>query len=401
MVYSPVDLLNYYVQTFFKRGVFGMKAYDVYDKAPFILRGRFLLSTVNDKVIEDLFLLAEQKEASLWESRGALITACWLSGLLKKRRFLPKIIQTIEEKDEAAFYSPAWLGALFLYDDEAFIAPIQHFIDKHFQATKSYRYHKSYYQAMYCLQLWDKQKHSNYAQKYAPFFPRASAHSKTLLRFLEVSKILQANIPFEHSATLQTGLKTLLTETTPLSAYFDGLLVQPKIRSYAEGMHRLQHFDLYCEQFKQKYQEKTAQVVAPSEFLLDHPYDKIKRSTHQFEHAVRTYLHAYRSQVYPIELKKAALLAQDSIDILAGLEIDLDYQLPTEIIDLCYQKLLKLVPKSYFLYEAYALALLMRGNRHDQRAKTLHENAQQIKAKYEWVEEDDCLWWGRYVQVKN
>ncbi|OJJ17620.1 hypothetical protein BKI52_27550 [marine bacterium AO1-C] len=401
MGYYPGDLFNHYVQAFFKRGVFGMKAYDVYDKMPFILRGRYLLSTVNDKVIEDLFLLAEQKEASLWESRGTLITACWLSGLLKKRCFLPKIIQVIKEKDEAVFYSSAWLGALFLYDDEALITPIQHFIDKHFQATKSYRYHKSYYQAMYCLQLWDKQKHSNYAQKYAPFFPSASAHSKTLLRFLEVSKILRANITFDHSATLQTGLKTLLAETTTLSAYFDGLLVQPKIRSYAEGMHRQQHFDLYCMQFKQKYQEKTAQVVAPSEFLLDHPYDKIKRSTHQFEHAVRTYLHTYRSQIYPIELKKAALLAQDSIDILAGLEIDLAYQLPIEIIDICYQKLLQVLPHSFYLYEAYALALLMRGNQHDKRAKALYKNAQQIRAKYEWIEEDDYLWWGRYVQVKN
>lgn len=390
--YTP-DLVTAYLTVFCRRHLFGLKIFthEDYEWKYFILRARFLLATIPDEHIEALFKLSKQdvtKNPWAHHQREALVTACWVCGLLKKRQFLPQIKEAILTANDHIFFSPAWLSALALYEDESLIPTIQAYIDQNIEPHAWYR--NAAHQAIEVLRLWDGQNQTHYAKAYQQY--QVDRHSKKQWKnVLRVSEIIRANIDFTHSWELQKKLKILLEETTTPADYCHGFLTSPTVRTYAEGQQA--HASWWWNLEKKK-----------ALYLAGKPFEDIdkkkkrrnskalmSRKSHRFENFVRQYIQRPQRAAYLPELTKEAWLAQDPIDILAALEIDIAYGLPIEIIEICYQKLFELLPHSAFLYESYALALLMRGNTHDQQAAKLYEKAQTIKAKYKWGE---SVWGG-------
>lgn len=399
--YYPVDLVRTYVKNFCRYGLFGLKvSSNYYGGHDFIIRSRFLLTTVTDEHMKDLFAVGKQQIDSKWYGWGyqpeALVAACWVAGLLKKRYFLPQIKEVILTANDNIFFSPAWLSALFLYDDADIIPTIKEYIDKYISPDKHYSYHTAYLQAIYCLELWDEQHQTNHAKAYQQYATDINKkHKKYIRQLLIVSKLIRANITFSESMELQTQLKTLLDETTTPEEFFDGLLMPPTIRSYSQGLQEQPSYEIRRAFLKKNYPQNMPLTL--KEFPDQWQWEILKpilfsRKTYQFENATRHYIQNPNQRAYAPEIKKAALLAHDPVDILAAIEIDITYQLPVSVIEICYEKLFQLLPHSVFLYESYALALLMRGNTTDKKAKELYNKAQKIKAKYEWNTSVDDWW---------
>lgn len=393
--YTP-DLVNTYLTVFCRFGLFGLKIFthEDYEWKYFILRARFLLATIPDEHIEALFKLNKQdatKNPWAHHQREALVTACWVSGLLKKRQFLPQIKEAILTANDHIFFSPAWLPALALYQEESLIPTIQTYIDQNIEPHAWYR--NAAHQAIEVLRLWDRQHQTNYAKAYQQY--QVDKHSKKQWRnVLKVSEIIRANIDFTHSWELQQKLKVLLEETTTPTNYCHGFLTSPTIRTYAEGQQAHASWWWHLEKKKALYWAGKPINGFDKKKKQRNSNALMTRKSHRFENFVRQYIQNPQRAAYLPELTKEALLVQDLIDILAALEIDIAYGLPTEVIEICYQKLFKLLPNSAFLYESYALALLMRGNTYDQKAAKLYEKAQAIKAKYIWEESV----WGGWVR---
>lgn len=388
------DLYETYVQVFFSRYLFGPKGRDcVFNEtlSDFTIRGHYLLSKVTNAHIESMFqatrFIYSQKYWAFAVPEAFDAVAAWLAGLLKQRYFLPAILRFIHNKGNF-YYAHAWFGALFLFDDPSLA---QHYVDFLKNNPDSNNKHIGLVEA--CLALWDVKYGTNH-QEYIQTNGWQGRSRQYLRRFLRASEIFRANIDFQKAHQLQNGLTQLLQDTVSPQQYAHSLIYPFTIRRHYDETTALKQYDHYIDQYR------TSGKFVKTPPLTDTAPTKIYRTTHQFENEVRAYLQNPNRQAYFPEINKAAWVAYDAIDILAGLEIDLDYQLPAEIVDLCYQKLLEILPRSFYLYEAYAIALLMRGNQHDAKAKTLYEKAQQIKAKYQWVEKDDGIRWGRYVKVK-
>lgn len=390
--YYPPDLINAYLSVFCRRHLFGLKVYSHEDQYwdYFILRIRYVLATIPDEHIEALFKFSKQDVATnpwAYYQREALLTACWVSGLLKKRQFLPQIKEAILTANDHIFFSPAWLSALFLYEDESLVATLQAYIDQNIKPQAWYR--NASYQAVEVLRLWDQQHQTNYAKAYDQY--QIDRQSKRQLRnVLRVSEIIRANIDFTQSWELQKKLKVLLEETSAPAYYCHGLLTPPRIRAYAEGLQA--HTSWWWG-----FEKKKALYLAgkPTEMIVQKKFDDsqglMKRTSHRFENFVRQYIQNPQRAAYLPELTKEAWLAQDPIDLLAAIEIDLSYCIPTTVIEICYQKLFEVLPPSIALHESYALALLMRGNSHDQKAAALYDKAQAMKSKYVW---NEVVWGG-------
>ncbi|EAY30456.1 hypothetical protein [Microscilla marina] len=392
--YYPPDLINAYLSVFFRRHLFGLKVFSHYDQHwdYFILRTRYVLAAIPDEHIEALFKFSKQDvTTNLWApyQREALLTACWVAGLLKKRQFLPQVKEAILTANDHIFFSPAWLSALFLYNDESLIPTLQTYINQYIE-PQYYNYRNAATQAVYALRLWDNQHQTNYAKAYSQYDMHLRIKTN-LDQVLRVSEIIRANIDFTYSWQLQQRLKTLLDETTTPSDYCHGLLTSPIIRTYAEGQQA--HVSWWWNLEKRKAQYLTGQTadIPDKESLEHHPQALVFRTSHRFESFVRQYIQRPQRAAYLPELIKETLLSQDPIDLLAALEIDITYCLPREVIEICYQKLFEYLPHSIALYESYALALLMRGNSHDQKAAVMYEKAQAMKAKYIW---DESAWGG-------
>jgi len=388
------DLYQTYVQVLFSRYLFGPKGQSHFFNDTlenFTVRGRYLLSQVTSAQLESMFQATGFiYHKTYWITpvpESFVAVASWLAGLLKQDYFIPHITQLIREGG-TFYYAHAWFGALFLFDDPGLS---KHYVDFLEKQNDSSNQHTS--MAMSCLQLWDAKYGTNH-QSYIQNHPWQRRSTQYLKRFLQASNVLTAGIAFQKAHQLQEALTQLIQETATLEHYAHSFFYPPVIGRYYDEVTVLKQYNYYMDQYR------TAGKFSKTPPLTETKPLKIHRTTYQFENEVRAYLQNPHRQAYFPEIKKAALLAQDMIDVLAGLEIDIYYLLPPEIIEICYQKLLTVLPHSYFLFEAYALALLMRGNQHDQTAKALYEKAQQIKAKYEWVE-DYNIWWDRYVQVRN
>ncbi|WP_299461599.1 hypothetical protein [uncultured Microscilla sp.] len=386
--YHIPDLVSAYLTVFCRKHLFGLKIFtqDDYAWKDFVLRTRFLLSTIPDEHIEALFKFSKQASINPWthHQREALLTACWVAGLLKKRQFLPQVKDAILTANDHIFFSPAWLSALALYGDESLIPTLQVYINQN-APTKYYNYSNAATQAVYALRLWDNQHQTNYAKAYSQYDMHLRIKTN-LDQVLKVSEIIRANIDFVHSWELQQRLKTLLDETATPSDYCHGLLTPPIIRTYAEGQQAHASWWWNLERKKAQYLAGQFKGIIDKK-KIDYPESLIIRTSHQFENFVRQYIQYPQQTSYLPELIKEALLAQDPVDLLAALEIDITYGLPIKVVEICYQKLFEHLPHSIALYESYALALLMRGNSQDQKATAMYEKAQAMKVKYVWNEQ--------------
>lgn len=402
--YDLEDLFQVYIQLFFSRFMFGPKAHDhplIESNEDFIVRARYLLSIIPNEHLEALFQAASpQYNTSYWipnQHASPLATASWIAGILKQKHLISYIGELVKQGG-SHYYSHAWFGSLLLFDDPSLDHHYIHYLDSQTQCPDiNYRNPSM---AIYCLKLWDKKYGTNHQTYINDFVAKNPYHKRAtyrINRLLSTSVIFRAGITFTKSFTLQKKLKTLLHETIPLHQYTYGLFQPPLIRQlYASEKPDESRYHHYKEQYK------AFGAVTPSLQPIHKPLNnQLFRTSHQFENAVRHYVQNPRRKAYLPEIKKEALLAHDEIDILAGLEIDINYQLPAAIVDICYQKLIRILPKSYALYEAYALSLLMRGSGFDKKAKVLHNKAQQIKAKYKWVVSKNDLWWGDYVMLKG
>lgn len=404
LTHSLEDLYETYLRSFFSTYIFGPKALSfaggTEEADDIIVRKRYLLSKVTNAQLESMFEATEFIfQHRYWvvavpEAYSAV--AAWLAGVLKQRYFIPHIGELIKTGG-TYYYSQAWFAALLLFDDPDLAHHYVDFIQQ--KVTTGDTSDRNLSHAIYCLQLWDQKYDTNY-QKHLPkqlhdYHIIFRSKSK-IYRILNHSNALRAGISFTRGSVFQDKLTTLLNETSSPRQHAYGLFQPPIIRRFYDWEYAIKQYDHYMDQYRTT--GKFAKTPPTTEFGKNKP---LSRTTHQFENEVRAYIQNPKRKAYLPEIKKAALLTSDIIDILAGLEIDIHYLLPAEIVDLCYQRLMETLPHSIELLESYALALLMRGNTHDQKAKQLYQQAQQLKTKYEWVEQYDDIWWGRYIKVKN
>ena len=89
------------------------------------------------------------------------------------------------------------------------------------------------------------------------------------------------------------------------------------------------------------------------------------------------------------EILIAALAStKDYRDILAGIEIDINYRIPGEIIDRAFLRLQKMINVSFQLLEQHSIHLLLRGPDWDTKAKAIYNEAQEMKSKYRSFSQD-------------
>ena len=403
LTHSLEDLYETYLRGFFSTYMFGPKALSfaggTEEADDIIVRKRYLLSKVTNAQLESMFEATQfifrhrYWVVAVPEAYSAVAT--WLAGVLKQKYFIPHIGQLIKTGG-TYYYSHAWFATLLLFDDPGLAHHYVGFIQQKMAAGDTSDRNLSH--AIYCLHLWDQKYNTNYQKDISEQLRNQHTIKRSkryINRLLNYSKALRAGINFTQSNVFQKKLTELLNETSSPRQHAYGLFQPPIIHRFYDWEYATKQYDHYMDQYRTT--GKFVKKPPATEFGKNKP---VRRTTHQFEHEVRAYIHNPKRTAYLLEIKKAALLANDVIDILAGLEIDIHYHLPIEIIELCYQKLMNTLPHSIELLEGYALALLMRGNTQDQKAKQLYQQAQQLKAKYEWVE-DYNIWWGRYVKVKS
>lgn len=329
-----------------------------------IIHSRYILSNTSYEEMKTIF---DYFEIGSFES----IPVIWIASLLKDERFLHHITDNISDlivKSSIAYL----LSCLMVYETDR---ATNHLI----KIAKSHSDQSPL--AIYCLQELDKKFNTYHSREFT--VKKIHKKSERLFQTMIIySTVLRGGIQYSNPKEFKRKMTVLLNETTPPSKFH--LLSLKKISSLSE-------FKTFCLQQIENQNIKT-QKNQPRE---------ANRSL-SFKNEVQRYL-MKTPDAYPNHNLQSALEKTFSyLDILAGIEMDLDHLLPIEIIDLCFEKLLQLINGSYQLYEQYALHLLLRGSSMDSNAQNMYSKSQFIKNKYK-INEEKCYQIGDcgYVMLKD
>lgn len=367
----PDDLHEFIQQFAAKRIIGGMKGTYFPNNGKWLLRGRYLLTKVTDTILMDLFhgpeLLGKgfqiAFEKTYWHASFMPEVAAYLVGILGKRQFLPEILDLFG-KATSGRYQTGSLIALHLLRGEETEAAIA-------ELAQQTQYRESGRLALELLrsnQLLDHLKANG---------------RKQILTGARFAHKLIGGIEFSTTKELQQKLTRLLMISTPPSMAMGRHLnyVIPKSFAVGESEWKQHQLDQPSILVPHRYRMESLNQLPQ---LVEEP----RNIDWRFTQAVLDYLRLGGGRMMLGKVVGTASNTPFPQDLIGGIEADWQYHLPTEVIQVVYERLLKLLPPSDYLYEAYAYALLWRGNENDLQAKRLIERAQKLGEEFRWVRED-------------
>lgn len=347
-----------------------MKAWESPGSPAWIIHGRFLLAKINDEVLRGLFWKGHEqvKESNLRHNlmqfqHWNLAAAAYLTGILNKKQFLPDVLRLVP-LSTSEWYGTAPFIALALMQEGETVAQIE-----------ACRQDETCREgAEIALEL---------IRKGSLITHLGRKGEKQIRNGIAFAHRLRAGIPFQDERVWKPKMSRLLTDSTiPLHA-MEGCLVYEPPRTFGDGKGSMWG---YLPEHEKTMLTSLVHKPKP-ESLGGLPIPRHEKTTLDWTFT-KAVLHFLRDGGGPWNLARTlATAAQNTFpqDLLGGLEADWHYRLPPEVVTMAYERLLKLLPPSDYLFEAYAYALLMRGNENDAKARQLLERAQHLQKTFRWV----------------
>ncbi|MCU0439534.1 MAG: hypothetical protein MUC49_16705 [Raineya sp.] len=328
-----------------------------------VVQARYLLTQITPKHIRDMFWWKEifAEEYFIYSIE---YPAVWLAGLLQDEYNYTNVVHNIPKQNTNNFFDCVYYATLLLYDkkevNEIFIDIIEK--DK---KPPSNGYCSASHLAFAALSMYDEKYQTKLTNNYIEVDLKKQRAFILIKEILDMSKILRANIKIKDIKEFQKELYDLLMITTPPEYYYKGLLNYSPIDTITreEALQYTSQDEIFSRSVRPNY----------------YPSFNIVKGKRLFENMVLDFISSNYQKSYTYELTKAALLSDHYGDLLAGIELDFYYQIPIEVVDIVYTRILEMLPHSINLYQDYAFNLLVRGNNYDEKAKQLYQKAEELK----------------------
>jgi hypothetical protein len=392
-------LFNLYVTSFIRKGILaGLKGYlsPVYETEAWIIHARYLLTQITDSELDTMFEKHEnQRLLGYYDSHESFcMAATWMAALLKKEQYIPHI-GALALKGGNTFQTAVYYAALHLYDTHSLCNYYLAYLNSEEKESPSFG-SESKTLAKYSLELYDRKHQTNYA---APFTHiEVSIKEQNLINtILKYSDILRANINFITINQFKHDLLELTQQTTSPIYYCQNLLTLPKYSHLESYFVRYRDdFEMYQKEILLKYTEskKTKKT-----FKIEKDKQSDKKSFVNFD--VTNHAKLFFKDCTNLKITNELIICigncSNPSDLLCTLECDIHYVLPHSVIISLFNRLFELINSSYFLYELYAIHLLIRGTEYDAKAKELYAKATNIKNTIIWIKDEAF----NYVIKKN
>lgn len=361
-----------------------------------LIRIRFLCAHANYEVIRDLFLMDnfEVYPGADYISFG-VSHAGWIAGLVQDTRWLNDIKDRVLDrgmKDEEILLLPS----LLLFDDPGVGEVLVQAIEKRgVEETLpwDYGYKGEYFVsiALECLRFYDEQYGTSLAEPYKDLNWHRRV-KEILDSFLAWSEAIRGGVP--PGPGFRGELWKMIQETAVPLHYLEGLLFPlnlprfetPVVPPEIAAVELKKHVERMRTEFRQsgrvtKSKEYLALVgkveepkPAPS-FYGSRPLCK----------AVLAFVDA-TDKTQPLkQIYKVLRTPPSLVDMFGALEIDLYHEMPVQVIARMFGYIHQEMGPNIWAYEQHALQLLMRGDVFDVKARHMWDEAQQLRANYEWI----------------
>jgi len=373
--HHPNELFDTFGVHFLRRGVInGLKSYITLDFSDWVIHSRYLLTQITNQHLKDLFDF--QYMIPYGSDSDTAYAAAWISGLLKKERFFHEVETLAKQPCRDPFYAYSRYGSIMLYENAEAVRVLIELIE---MGANDNCYHRDL--ALRFLFILDDRLGTNYAEPFigSKAIIRHSRIYNYVSRFLLHSEFLRAGIQFKDTQEFRAKLHQLLNDTISPEKF--NLLTHQKVSTFLSKesmeMQLLREVELKKARTQESYQKYRKPLTKMSPTITSFP----------FLETVKNYLLHISTidQINQVEIHKlitSILSTTSHYDLLGGIDFDIYYQLPIDIIDMAYEKLRRLTSDSYHLQQEHAIVLLLRGNKYDEKAKNLYQDSQSKKDKY-------------------
>ncbi|KOY87637.1 hypothetical protein AD998_17200 [bacterium 336/3] len=364
-VHSYGQLYKTFGLCFFRKRIIGGAKGFLYPLGlqDWVVQARYLLTQITPKHIRDMFWWKEifTEEYFIYSIE---YPAVWLAGLLQDEYNYTNVVNNIPKQNTNNFFDCVYYATLLLYDKKEVNEIFIDIIEKDKKPSPD-GYRSASHLAFAALSMYDEKYQTNFTNKYIEADLKKQRAFILIKGILDMSEILRADIEIKDIKEFQKELHDFLMITTPPEYYYKDLLNYSPIDTITR--------------------EEALQYTSQEEIFLKcvypdyYPSYNIIKGKRLFENMVLDFISSNCQKSYAYELMKVALLSDHYSDLLAGIELDFYYQIPIEVVDIVYTRVLEMLPHSISLYQNYAFNLLVRGNNYDEKAKQLYQKAEKIK----------------------